>query len=376
MRALAADPLAALPVALLPVLLVACQIVRPPQIETPSAVRYEPASAKLALAQIADEDCLAAWPAWLVSCQALISNHNLHSYAWQAVCDDARTLAPQRGEDVRSFFAQHMDLYRVIALTSVDAADAPTETDTGTMTGYYEPVLEGSREQTPMYAVPVYRLPAPIPSDARGQLRDSAALRGYELVWLHDAIDAFFLEIQGSGRILLPDGSSMRLAYAGSNGQSYRSIGHWLIEQGELPAGQASAPEIRAWAQAHPQRLRELLDQNPRMVFFRELPHADDASGPVGSQGVPLTAGVSVAVDPRYLPLGAPLLADTRAPLTGASLHRIVIAQDTGAAIRGPLRLDWFWGQGPQAEQLAGHQNAPGSVRVLVPRGAAPQSLL
>ena len=330
---------------------------------------------------IAEADWLAAWPAWLASCRALSTDHHPHHLAWDAVCTESIFLAPSRGEQVRAFFARNMDCYRVLARdgASTPAAGAgslPLASDTGLMTGYYEPVLDASRERAGPYVVPIYRAPATSVTASRRELAVSGQLRGQELLWVRDPVEAFFLEVQGSGRLHLTDGSWVRVAYAASNGLEYRSIGRWLADQGELPAAQVSQQAIRSWAQNHPQRVREMLEQNPRVVFFREVPVGDPLAGPVGSLGVALTPGISVAVDPRFIPLGAPLLIDTRAPLSDAALRRLALAQDTGGAIRGPLRVDWFWGLGPDAGEIAGHQHAPGSVRLLVPHGVAPETLL
>jgi len=341
------------------------------------------------LPPIADADWLAAWPAWLSSCQALASPHNPRRHTWLAVCDDAQRLVPRGGAQVRDFFARHMDRYRVLALEARADPDATPreawspargarvrEHSSGLVTGYYEPVLAGSRQRVAPFVVPVYRPPPVLPTAARAELEASGQLRGQELLWVREAVEAFFLEVQGSGRIQLTDGTSIRLAYAANNGQPYRSIGRWLVAQGELAPDQVSLQAIRDWARAHPRRVRELLDQNPRVVFFRELPLGDADAGPVGALGVALTPGVSVAIDPRFLPLGAPLLLYTSAPASGEPLARIVVAQDTGAAIRGALRIDWFWGQGTLAEEISGRQHAQGSVRLLVPRGVAPAALL
>ncbi len=348
------------------------------------AVRYERESGAPPLA-IADADWLAAWPAWLASCRALTAERNPHHGAWDGVCTEAIFVAPSRGSQVRDFFARTMDRYRVLALDAADDADAlvaaglaagPGTHDTGLMTGYYEPVLEGSRVRRAGFTVPLYRAPATAVSATRGELAASGQLRGNELLWVGDPVDAFFLEVQGSGRIHLTDGGWVRVAYAASNGLAYRSIGRWLADRGELPLRQVSQRAIREWADAHPQRVRELLEQNPRVVFFREVPMGNPETGPVGSLGVALTPGISVAIDPHFLPLGAPLLLETRAPISDAPLARLALAQDTGGAIRGPLRVDWFWGVGPGAGDIAGHQNAPGTVRLLVPRGIAPDALL
>lgn len=334
-----------------------------------------------ALPAIAEADWLAAWPAWLASCRALTADRNPHHAAWDAVCTEAIFLAPSRGEQVRAFFAHAMDSYRLLAVDAGAAASpgsGPSSgtRDTGLMTGYYEPVLDASRERRAPFVVPIYRAPPVSVTASRRELAQSGQLRGQELFWVRDPVEAFFLEVQGSGRLHLTDGSWVRVAYAASNGLEYRSIGRWLADQGELPAAQVSQQAIRAWTQAHPERVRELLEQNPRVVFFRELAVGDPQAGPIGTLGVALTPGISVAVDPRFVPLGAPLLIDTRAPLSDAVLRRLTLAQDTGGAIRGPLRVDWFWGLGQDAGDIAGHQHAQGAVHLLVPRGVAPETLL
>jgi len=305
------------------------------------------------------------------------------------VCDEARELRPQTGEQVREFFLRRMDRYQVVALEGqsepihvsplpwyVFARRPPPEHRTGLVTGYFEPVFEGSRSRTEPFVVPVYRAPKVLPSATRSELESSGALEGQELLWLRDPMEAFVLQVQGSGRIHLSDGTVVRLAYAASNGQPYRSIGRWLVDQGELNAQDLSLPAILDWAHAHPQRVSELLDQNPRVVFFRELPLGDPGAGPVGTLGVALTPGVSVAVDARCLPLGAPLLLQTDVAVHGDARAHLVVAQDTGSAIRGALRIDWFWGPGPQAAQVAGSLRARASVQLLVPRGVSPWTLL
>ncbi len=344
----------------------------------PEAVRFRPESGPGALG-IADADWLAAWPAWLASCHALAAQHNPQRAAWEDVCTASIFLQPRSGAEVREFFARHMDRYTVIAREPGAPHGGPpaaVERDAGLMTGYYEPVLEGSRTRSAEFPVALYRAPPAAQTAPRAMLAADGRLQGLELLWVQDPVDAFFLEVQGSGRIHLRDGTWVRVAYAASNGQAYRSIGRWLVEQGELVAGQVSQASIRDWTRAHPERVRALLEQNPRVVFFRELPAGDATVGPIGSLGVPLTPGYSVAVDPRFVPLGAPLLIDTRMPGSGEPLTRLALAQDTGAAIRGPLRVDWFWGLGAGAGERAGRQHDSGTVQLLVPRGVAPASLL
>ena len=182
--------------------------------------------------------------------------------------------------------------------------------------------------------------------------------------------------MQGSGRVRFDDGSMVRLGYGDQNGQPYRSIGRWLVDQGEMTLDEASMTGIKSWIARNPSRAKELLDQNPSFVFFRELPLGDPAAGPVGALGVPLTPGASLAADPRYIPLGAPVVISTADPGNEAALIRPMLAQDTGGAIRGPLRFDFFWGFGADAGQLAGRQKAEASAWLLVPKGAAPESLL
>jgi len=271
------------------------------------------------------------------------------------------------------------------------------------MTGYYEPLLNCSRQRSAAFATPLYRVPpdllvidlasvAPetanlrlrgklqgrrvVPYPARGEITAGDLLAGNELAWVDDPVEAFFLQVQGSGRLRFEDGSQVRVGYGDQNGHPYRSIGRWLIDQGELTLDQASMAGIKAWIARNPSRAKELLDQNPSFVFFRELPLGDPAAGPVGALGVPLTPGHSVAADARYVPLGAPLVIATTDPTSNAPLVRPMLAQDTGGAIRGPLRFDFFWGFGAEAGQIAGRQKHEASAWLLVPRGSTPEALL
>ncbi len=207
-----------------------------------------------------------------------------------------------------------------------------------------------------------------VPYYTRAQLATDPALGGHEIVWLANALDAFLLEVQGSGRIALDDGTVIRLAYADQNGQPYRSIGRYLVSQGAMSVDEADIPGIRTWLAAHPQRLHEVLDANPSVVFFQELPLGDPALGPRGAQGVALTAGRSIAVDPAYIPLGTPVYLTAGG---NAALMRLVIAQDTGGAIAGAPRADLFCGAGEAAAGMAGSLRAPASLWLLWPRGAA-----
>ena len=208
-----------------------------------------------------------------------------------------------------------------------------------------------------------------VPYETRGQLERSGKLKGQEILWVDDVIDAFFLEIQGSGRIYLPESkSTVRLAYANQNGRPYRSIGRYLLDKGELKPGQASAQQIKQWVRKHPSRLREVLDANPSYVFFREEKLTDPDEGPKGSQGVPLTPGRSIAVDRKYIPMGTPVFLDTTMPNSKKPLRRLVMAQDTGGAIAGPVRADFFWGWGNEAGSMAGKMKQKLKVWLLLPK--------
>jgi membrane-bound lytic murein transglycosylase A len=286
---------------------------------------------------------------------------------------------------VRAFLEANFVPYRVAN------SDGATQ---GLVTGYYEPRLRGSRDRRAPYLHPLYAPPddllvidlaavAPetknlrlrgrldgqrvVPYFSRAEIENGAApVAGKEIVFVDDPIEAFFLQIQGSGRVRLDSGEEVRIGYADQNGHPYQSIGRYLVDKGELKIGEASMQGIQAWARANPARLPELLNQNPSFVFFRELPPAD--TGPIGALGVPLTAERSIAVDPRFVPLGAPVYLATTRPNSDLPLERLVLAQDTGGAIRGAVRADFFWGTGPEAGSLAGRMRQQGRMWVLLPK--------
>jgi membrane-bound lytic murein transglycosylase A len=209
-----------------------------------------------------------------------------------------------------------------------------------------------------------------VPYHTRADIDNGTApLRGRELIWVDDPVDAFFLQVQGSGRVRLDSGELVRVGYADQNGHAYRSVGRLLVERGELTLDQASMQGIRAWGQRNPQKLAALLNENPSYVFFRELPAGD--GGPPGSLGVPLSNGRSLAVDPRAVPLGAPVFVSSTWPGTARPLNRLMAAQDTGGAIRGAVRADFFWGFGEEAGELAGRMRQPLLLWVLLPRAEA-----
>ena len=279
---------------------------------------------------------------------------------WRPICAAAGRLAPGPAA-ARRFFE---DWFRPFAATDGGRADL--------ITGYYEPELLGSRTRGSAYQVPLYAPPPDLasarqPYFSRDEIeRGALAGRNLEIVWLADPVDAFFLHVQGSGRVRLPDGRVLRVGFAGSNNHAYVAIGRELVRDGQIPEGEATAPRIRAWLAANPDRRAEMLARNPRFIFFR----ITEGDGPVGAQGVALTPGRSLAVDPTHLPLGIPLWLDAVDPLNRMPMRRLVVAQDTGNAIRGPVRADLFLGAGQDAETRAGVMRDRGRLYLLVPKTA------
>lgn len=289
-------------------------------------------------------------------------------------------------DTARRFFERFYTPYRITG------SDGAAE---GLVTGYYEPLLRGSRTASRRYRYPVYGVPEDllvidlsevypqlkgmrlrgrvegrrvVPYYDRSQIDDGVpGVRGKEIAWVDDPVELFFLQIQGSGRIRLENGAMLRVGYADQNGYPYRSIGKWLVERGDLPLEKASMQGIKDWARQHPEQLKNLLNYNASYVFFRELP--SDLSGPIGALGVPLTARRSIAVDARYVPLGVPVYLATTWPNSTKPLNRLVLAQDTGGAIRGAVRADFFWGYGDEAAREAGRMKQPLRMWVLLPTG-------
>jgi membrane-bound lytic murein transglycosylase A len=291
---------------------------------------------------------------------------------WDSVCAQARSMGAPTDVAARAWLQQRLQPYRV------ENADGARE---GLITGYFEPLVEASRIATGAFQIPLYLAPTDLatrkPYWTRQQLDTMPAaqtsLRGREIAYVADPLDALVLQIQGSGRLHLTeaDGSVklVRIAFAAHNDQPYKSVGRWLIDQGEMRLDQTSWPAIKAWAQRNPKRLNEMLWSNPRVVFFKEEPLPNPDLGPRGAQGVPLTPGRSVAVDRESIPYGTLLWLDTTEPLSRMPLRRAVVAQDTGTAITGAVRADFFWGWGAQAEQQAGRMKQPLRMWVLWPRG-------
>jgi membrane-bound lytic murein transglycosylase A len=330
------------------------------------------------------ESVLPTLPAFLQSCQVLERQDE-----WKAVCAGAQTLSGASERDIAAFFELNFDPHQV--LNADDSAS-------GMVTGYYEPLLRGSRVRTDKYRHAIYGVPADlvtidlasvypelkhrrlrgriegnrvVPYASRADIdRDASAAKGNEIVWVDDAIEVFFLHIQGSGQVELENGERVRVGYADQNGHPFRSLGRLLIDRREIPPERASMQGIKDWARRNPRKVREFLDANPSYVFFRELPR--DLSGPIGALGVPLTAERSIAVDPRVVPLGVPVYLATTYPNTSEPLNRLVVAQDTGGAIAGAARVDFFWGFGDAAGSQAGKMRQSGRMWVLLPKGYAP----
>jgi membrane-bound lytic murein transglycosylase A len=310
----------------------------------------------------ADDNIYEAWNAWLKSCERPPAN-------WARLCGDVRRLSIASAQEQRAWMLDQLQPYRIEPLTGA--------TD-GLLTGYYEPLLEATRQPTARSNVPLYRPPATLSTRRPWYTREEidtlpearAQLRGREIAYVADPLDALVAQIQGSARIRItePDGTQRmaRLAFAGTNEQPYRSVGNWLLQQGALR--DASWPGIKAWVAQNPQRLNEMLWSNPRYVFFREeaLADLDAAFGPRGAQGVPLTPGRSIAVDKESIPYGTPVWLASPGPLV--NLQRLVFAQDTGGAIVGALRADYFTGWGAEAGDLAGRMKQPLRLWALLPR--------
>ncbi len=340
----------------------------------------------------ADDPAAEAWPAFVSGCAVLVSQPATAAI-WREPCAAAAIATDARDpSSARAFFEQYFSAYQALA---------PDGSDAGLVTGYYEPLLEGSRIRSAQHRYPLFAPPDDlltvdlselypelkdkrvrgriegkrvVPYWARADIESGrASVAGKELVFVDDPVEAFFLQIQGSGRIRLAEGGIMRLGYADQNGQPFRSIARILIERGALAPGEASMQGIKAWARDHPEELPALLNENPSYVFFREVIPDPSVSidGPIGTLGVPLAAGRAIAVDPRSIPLGTPVFLATTWPLSDRPLNRLMLAQDTGGAIRGALRADFFWGFGDDAAWLAGRMKQQGRMWVLWPKGAA-----
>ena len=311
-----------------------------------------------------DDDVSQAWPAWLKSCEVLRKRSG--EMNWRQVCALAASVTARDTQSVRRYFESNFQAYEIRNSAG---------SDTGLITGYYEPVMNGSQTRTSTYNVPLYAYPnawkksRPNPGPTRAELMSSGILQGSEIAWVQDPVAAASMQIQGSGKIRLQDGRILRLGFAGTNEQPFKSSAQWLIDRKEMTRGEASMQGISQWAKRNPDRVNEMLNANPRFVFFKELPSNVDADlGPTGALGVPLTAERSIAVDLQAMPLGAPVFLATTKPLSNQSLQKLVMAQDTGKAIVGGVRADFYWGSGDAAGEIAGRMKQNGKMWLLLPR--------
>ncbi len=331
------------------------------------------------------QDLSASWPALQQTCRAL-----KHRPIWLPICKAAEKLDKDDVAARRIFYETWFTPYQVLN---------PDGTDTGLITGYYEPLLKGSRTRSERFPYAIYAPPDDmlevdmgelypqfrgqrvrgrlqgkrvVPYFSRAEINagEAPAIQGRELFWVGNAVELFFLQIQGSGRIELEDGKRVKIGYAEQNGHPYASIGRRLIDMGELKPEEASMQGIKNWADKNPDQLSVLLGYNPSYVFFREMP--DTLSAPLGALGVPLTNEYSIAVDARSIPLGLPVFLATTQPNKPEALNRLVFAQDTGGAIKGAVRADFFWGFGEMAGIKAGSMKQSGRLWVLFPKGGEP----
>ncbi len=306
-----------------------------------------------------------AWVAWRQNCARNLPNT-------QRLCADVRRLDGQPSALQKAWVMENFQPFRVEHL---NAAAAPSN---GLLTAYYEPVFEASRTPRPGFEVPLYGVPANLKARSPWFSREEiaklpaaqAALKGKEIAYIASPVDAMVLHIQGSGRLWLTDRdgrrTQIRLAFAGTNEHPYQSIGRWLLDQNLTK--DATWPGIKAWLAQNPRRTNELMWRNPRFIFFKEeaLLGAEALLGPKGAMGVPLTPGRSIAVDPGSIPYGSAVWLSSGGPQT--SLNRLVFAQDTGSAILGAVRADYFVGSGDAAGEVAGRLKQDMTAWVLLPR--------
>ena len=368
---------------------------KPPEAPVKAAVVFAPVDFA-DLPGWREDDVAAARPALELSCRSRLRRPSDQPVGpggvagrvadWRAACTALAALPPDDAVGFRRFLEEHF------AAWAVSDAGNPE----GLFTGYYEAQLNGAREASDVHATPLLARPDDLVTvdlgrfrdDWRGQrvagrvddgqlvpYHDRAAIeagaladRGLALVWVDDPVEAFFLHIQGSGRVALPDGGELRVGYAAQNGHPYYAIGRELLKRGHLESGKVNADSIKAWLRAHPALADEVMNTNRSYVFFREL----TGPGPIGAEGLPLTAGRSLAVDRSVMPLGAPVWIDTLMPDAASPLRRLMVAQDTGGAIRGAVRGDVFFGHGTEAEGLASGMAERGRWFLLLPRGVVP----
>lgn len=354
----------------------------PPTPEPPPIVEVEPLQ-EVEWGDIegwSDDHLNEAFDAFLRSCRAIAKRPQ-----WHAVCERAALFSSSDDDQLRQFFEENFQPFGVY---NDDGSGV------GLITGYYGPELRGSRDRDEFYRYPLYQQPDDllivdlddvypelgryrlrgrvvgnrvVPYFDRGEIDNgSNPLQGQELFWVADPVELFFLHIQGSGLIRLENDERVMVNYANQNGHPYRSIGKLLLDRQAMTRDQMSMQNIRRWVEQNPQEGRELLAENPSYVFFRALP--DDYQTPPGALGVPLTERRSLAVDPRTIPLGAPVFLATTIPGSDEPLRQLMVAQDTGGAIKGRVRADFFWGMGNDAGKMAGRMKQDGRLWVLLPK--------
>lgn len=348
-----------------------------PEYRSPSASRsssYTPGGAQLQqvvwsqLPGWQDDDLTQAWPAWQRSCQGLVKR-SAHDIDWKPACSASNKVNASDSNAIRRYFEAHMKVMEIRHQNGPSAGSA-----NGLITGYYEPYLNGSRERGGIYQTPLHRYPEawkkkkPAELPSRAELMASGQLKGQEILWVDDPVAAAFMHIQGSGRIRLKDGKVVRLGFAGTNDHKFQSFAQWLLDRKEITRANATMQGIQSWANKNPARVQEMLNANPRYVFFKELPSQGVDTGPLGALGVPLTAERSIAIDTKILPLGAPVFLASTYPLSEKPLRRLMMAQDTGSAIIGAVRADFYWGTGEQAGEYAGRMKQQGRMWLLLPR--------
>lgn len=314
------------------------------------------------------------WHAWQRSCQYF---NQANQKEWQQVCKDSQKINFGEKKAIKDFFEKYLQVWEI--RQAKDQSQSVKGSNQGLITGYYEPVLKGSLTRQGVYQAPLYKLP---PSwyaspgklrPTRAELMQSGALKGLEIAWVEDPVAAAFMQIQGSGKIVLENKKILRLGFSGSNNQPYASFGQWLINQNQLTYAQASMQGISEWAKKNPSREKEMLNANPRFIFFKILESSTSLlEGPIGSIGVPLTAGRSIAVDWQSIPRGAPVFLSSTDPQTTKPLQRLVFAQDTGSAIIGGVRADYFWGSGEVAGNSAGKMKQVGRMWAILPKSMYP----
>lgn len=399
-----AGPAWALLAAVAAALLSGCQTTTAPGTPSPGATSAPQASVAVvpgfeqtsfsSLPPSEDADWERARSAFRRSCS---SKSFATSALWQAACQEAAGTDP-----ARNFFERNFTPWTVTADQSVDGTKISSE-ETGLMTGYYEPVLRASATKSSAYAWPVLATPPDLidvelsslypelkgkrirgklsgrkllPYDDRRVIDQRTDLHPYAIAWLADPIDQLFLQIQGSGKLDIPGRGVIRVSYADQNGRPYKAVANWLIARGDMTRSEASMQAIRNWAKSHPAEVPELLAYNPSYVFFKDMGPAPAGTGPNGAQGVPLTPGASVAVDRTRWKYGTPFFVDVSQALPAMRFSRPVVAQDTGGAIRGVIRFDYFWGSGDAAGESAGRQKSNVRAWVLTPRNHSPEELL